>query len=108
MTSLLVLAALIVLTVAGSVLPRRAKEQSPGFPWFWVVFPITTFAVALTVYSFLPVAPLGIDSGPSPYVPLSELPEDPFESLWKGQILWAVTAVAGIGLSLWAWRRGRI
>lgn len=32
MTWLLVLAVLIVLTVAGAVLPRRAKQEEIGFP----------------------------------------------------------------------------
>ena len=107
MTWLLVLTALIVLGVAGAVLPRRSKQQSHGFPWFWVVFPITTFAVALTVYSYLPIAPLGMDYGWTMYAPLSDPPADYVDSLWSGEILWPVSAVAGIGLSLWAWRRGR-
>lgn len=108
MTWLLVLAILIVLTVAGAVLPRRAKQQHPGFPWFWVVFPITALAMALTVYSFLPVAPLGLEYGWTMYAPLSDLSDDYLDSLWPGQILWAVTAVAGMGLSVWTWRRGRV
>ena len=108
MTWLLVLATLIVLTVAGAVLPRRAKQQRYGFPWFWVVFPITALAMALTVYAFLPIAPLGLEYGWTMYAPLTDLSDDYFDSLFAGQLLWAVTAVVGLGLSIWSWRRGQV
>ena len=108
MTWFLVLAFLIVLAVAGAVLPLRTKQQGSGFPWFWVVFPITAAAVALTVYPFLPIAPLGLEYGWTMYAPLSDSSDDYFDSLRSRQILWAVTAVAGLGLSIWTWRRGRV
>lgn len=108
MTWLLVLAALIVLTVAGAVLPRRINREKRGFPWFWVVFPITAFAVTLTGYSFLPVAPLGFDYGWTMYAPLTDSPEGSMAPLWSGRIMWAITAVVGSGLSVWSWHRGRV
>ncbi|WP_293954774.1 hypothetical protein [uncultured Corynebacterium sp.] len=108
MTWLLVLAVLIVLIVAGAVLPRRVKQEQLGFPWFWVAFPITVLAVALTVYSFLPIAPLGLEYGWTMYAPLSDPSDDYTDPLWPGKILWVVTAVAGTGLSVWTWRRGRV
>lgn len=108
MTWLLALAFLIVLTVAGAVLPRRNKQDRLGFPWFWVVFPITAFAVALAIYSFLPIEPLGVNFGWTMYAPLSDLPEDSPSSFWPAGIWWVVTALAGIGLSVWTWRRGRV
>lgn len=108
MTWLLVLAVLIVLTVAGAVLPRRVSREQRGFPWFWVVFPITAFAVALAVYSFLPIAPLGVDFGWTMYSPLVDSSESSVDPFWSGKIMWVVTAVVGAGLSVWAWRRGRV
>lgn len=108
MTWLLALAALIVLTVAGAVLPRRANRERHGFPWFWVVFPITAFAVALAGYSFLPVAPLGFDFGWTMYSPLADSSGSSVDPFRSGKIMWVVTAVVGAGLSVWTWRRGRM
>lgn len=108
MTWLLVIAVLIVFTVAGAVLPRRAKQEELGFPWFWVAFPITALAAALTVYSFLPIAPLGMEYGWTMYTPLSDPADDDTDPFWSGKLLWAVTAVAGLALSVWTWRRGRV
>lgn len=108
MTWLLALAALIVLTVAGAVLPRRITGEPRGFPWFWVAFPVTAFAVALSVYSFLPVAPLGFDYGWTMYAPLTDSTAGSVAPLWPGKIMWVITAVVGAGLSVWSWRRGRV
>jgi hypothetical protein len=53
MTWLLIFAGLVVLLVGGAVLPRRAEYRggtdSPGFPWFWVTFPVAVLGLVSTL-----------------------------------------------------------
>lgn len=43
----------VVVLVAVTVLPRRGRlGRAPGFPWFWVVLPVTCIAVAATLGVF--------------------------------------------------------
>ncbi len=125
MTWLLIFAALVVLLVAGAVLPRRAEYRresgTRGFPWFWLVFPLTALAVALAFASWLPgVLSGGAYSGWTMYVPLADADEDPTSTLlsdtaalyllsgWWARVGYPVLAIVGIGLSTWAWRRNRV
>ncbi|MEY8567599.1 hypothetical protein AALF15_13680 [Corynebacteriaceae bacterium 7-707] len=61
MTWLLIFAGLVVLLVGGAVLPRRAEYRgdavTTGFPWFWLVFPLTALLVALAAAAWLPGSP---------------------------------------------------
>ncbi|WP_291477664.1 hypothetical protein [Corynebacterium sp.] len=125
MTWLLIFAGLVVLLVGGAVLPRRAEYRgdavTTGFPWFWLVFPLTAFLVALAAAAWLPGAGPGVANfGWTMYAPLADadetstttfLSDEPAWLLLSGQ--WARTgypllAVGGLVLSSWAWRRRRI
>ena len=123
MAWLVLVGVVIVLLVAGAVLPRRDRlGREPGFPWFWVVFPVTCFAVAVAVGVF--AWPEIVTHGgsvwwgsPSAGSPGSSAAEHQFLSSEQYQryatlrrmrrILPAVSIV-GIGLCVWAWRRRRI
>ncbi|WP_288832360.1 hypothetical protein [uncultured Corynebacterium sp.] len=110
MNSLLAFAALVVVLVAAAVLPRRAAEDPSRFPWFWVAFPLTALALALTAYLFLPAGPLNTEFGWTMYAPLADATEDSGDTAafnWQG-VFWAAASLAGAGLSAWAWRRGRV
>lgn len=125
MTWLLIFAGLVVLLVGGAVLPRRAEYRggtdAPGFPWFWLVFPLTALLVALAFAAWLPLAASGgVDFGWTMYMPLGDADEDsttPFLSdaaAWQllqgrwARIGYPLLAVLGLALSAWAWRRRRI
>ena len=53
MTWALLTAALLTALVGAVVLPRRAGQESIGFPWFWVALPVSVFAWVCTVGVFL-------------------------------------------------------
>lgn len=129
MTWLLIFAALVVLLVGGAVLPRRAayrglepeEQKRPGFPWFWLVFPLTVFAIALGIAAWLPwTAGTGADFGWTMYMPLADADEGYGSSLLSdaaaanllrmpwAPIAYPLIAVAGFALSVWAWRKQRI
>ena len=93
-TWLIVFAAVIVGLVAASVVPRR--HNRPGFPWFWVAFPVTVLATAAALAGYAPV-----EFHPTMYLPLSD--RDALDATW----LWGLLAVIGAAASTWAWRRGR-
>lgn len=129
MTWLLIFAALMVLLVGGAILPRRAayrgqepeEQKRPGFPWFWIPFPLTVFAIALGFAAWLPgTAATVADFGWTMYMPLADA-DDGFDSSllsdaaaanllrmpWA-RIAYPLIAVAGLALSVWAWRKRRI
>lgn len=125
MTWLLIFAALVVLLVSGAVIPRRAEYReeagTPGFPWFWIVFPLTALAVALAFASWLPGSASGVaDFGWTMYAPLADADENSTttflsdEAAWhllRGQwarIGYPLLVVLGLALSSWAWRRRKI
>lgn len=126
MTWLLIFAALVVLLVSGAVIPRRAEYRgeagTPGFPWFWIVFPLTALAVALAFASWLPGSPSdGFDFGwgmPARYVSVEGafdeggfLSDDAASHLimspWA-RVGYPLLAILGAALSVWGWRKRRI
>ena len=124
MTWLLIFAVLVVLLVGGAVLPRRAdyrgESGAMGFPWFWLVFPLTALVVALAFASWLPSSPASgfafgwgmhtriddADGGVGPF--LSD------ESAWHllggtwARLGYQLLGIVGVGLSTWTWKKGRI
>ncbi|RVW08882.1 amino acid permease [Prescottella agglutinans] len=108
----------VVVSAAGALLPRRARfERAPGFPWFWVVFPVTCMAIAAAVGVF--VCPQAVTGSGSFWwdAPRTSSPATQFLSGEQYQrfvllrrlrrVLPAVSAV-GIGMCVWAWRRRRL
>lgn len=93
-TWLIVFAAVIVGLVAASVVPRR--HNRPGFPWFWVTFPVTVLATAAALAGYAPV-----EFHPTMYLPLSD--GEAYDATWLTGLL----AVVGAAASTWAWRQGR-
>lgn len=127
MTWLLIIAVLVVVLVGAAVLPRRAsfrqqeRTWSAGFPWFWVVFPVTCLCVAGAVAVWLPGSPSGgADFGWTMYIPLTDATEHSGPQLLSDRAAWnllsgpfsrivfPVLALVGAGLSTWSWRRGRL
>ena len=109
MNSLLAFAALVVVLVAAAVLSRRTAQDPSPFPWFWVAFPLTALALALTAYFLLPAGPLNTEFGWTMYAPLADATDESGDSAainWQG-VFWAAASLAGTGLSTWAWKRGR-
>ena len=110
MTWLMLFALLIVVLVAGAVLPRHrttppALEGRRQFPWFWIAFPVTMLALGMAI-SLLLRLPGPITYGWTMYMPLSEDIHQPVLSV--SGLIWLVVAVVGAVLSVLAWRRGRI
>lgn len=112
MVWLMALALLTVLLVAAVTLPRQsAPDTELGFPWFWVVFPATCFAIAASVGLLGTALPQDFQStiyiaGYEP-APLA-LPNDRVDQiLLRRRALWSlpILSVVGIGLSIWTWRR---
>lgn len=108
MVWLMVLALVIVLLVAAAVLPRRGTgDASVRFPWFWIIFPATCFAIAATVGVF--AVPSGGGFGWSMYPPGRQfLTNEQFNQIiWRDRAIWVLPAasVVGVGLSVWSWRR---
>ena len=111
-----IFAALIVVLVAGAVLPRRTGLPGEGFPWFWVAFPIAVFLVAATVSIWLP--PIAEAGRWSMYMPLADRPGGMQylgnEQRWLlrayliGRWIVPIAALTAMGLSAWSWRRGRV
>ncbi|MGO1949535.1 MAG: amino acid permease [Mycobacteriaceae bacterium] len=137
MTWLLIFAVLVVALVAGAVLPRRARyldgqdrdgDRGAGFPWFWLVFPLTALLTALAVGAWLPGAGIsaGGDFGWTMYAPLGDaVHESEWDSVrndylsddqaWSllffgdvGRFVYPAVAALGIVLTALAWRRRRI
>ncbi|WP_312976565.1 hypothetical protein [Corynebacterium sp.] len=123
MTWLLIFAALVVLLVSGAVIPRRAEYRgeagAPGFPWFWIVFPLTALAVALAFAAWLPGSPANgfADFGwgtSAPYVAEGDsrgwslLSDEAAKHLMMGpwsRVVYPLLAVLGVLLSARAWKK---
>lgn len=113
-------AVLIVVLVGGAVLPRRARQPRGGFPWFWIAFPAAVLLVAGSISMWLPG--VGAVGGWTMYMPLADrsdeiqfLSNEQFNSVylrmrlyWAGVWVLPIAAVLAAGLSIWAWRRGRM
>lgn len=107
---LMILALVVVLLVAAAVLPRH-RRADPGFPvrfpWFWVVFPATCFAIAGTIGVL--TVPSGGEYGWTMYPPSVQfLSNEQFNRImWRSRALWVLPVVSmiGVGLSIWSWRR---
>lgn len=113
-------AVLIVVLVGAAVLPRRAGQPRGGFPWFWIVFPAAVLLVAGSISMWLPG--VGAVGGWTMYMPLADrsdgmqfLTNEQFNSAYLrmrlySAALWVlhIAAVFTTGLSVWAWRRGRV
>ncbi|BAH51855.1 hypothetical membrane protein [Rhodococcus opacus B4] len=120
MAWLLFLALGVVALVARVVLPRRARlERAPGFPWFWVAFPVTCLAVAAAVGAFTawPHAVSGMRSfwwdltTPDNAHGMQFLSSEQyhrFVTMGRARQVLPVVAVAGIVWCVWTWRRGRV
>lgn len=109
-------AVLIVVLVGAAVLPRRARQPRAGFPWFWLLFPAAAFLVAGSLHMWLPA--FGEPGGWMRYLPMRNRPAVlrimSNEQYWQiqaflvGTWLLPILALAAVGLSGWAWRRGRV
>jgi heme/copper-type cytochrome/quinol oxidase subunit 1 len=131
MTWLLIFAVLVIALVTGAVLPSRTGfgASSAGFPWFWIVFPVTVLLVALGLGAWLPGAGVtagGGNFGWTMYMPLSDADEPSAwddvradylsdDQAWRlllfgawGRVIYPLAALAGLALTVWAWRRRRI
>lgn len=102
--------------VAVAVLPGRRRTERRGFPWFWIVFPLTCLAVAATVAVWWPDFPTVYGAGRS-YMPLGggEYAVPGMGYLSSGQrfkidavmIGTPIVAASGVVASVWAWRNDR-
>lgn len=101
-------ALVVVLCVAAAVLPRRSDEEREGFPWFWVVFPLTCLAAGLTISGFLPGSMPSPGGGPARYLRGHEATVDYFTVLNWLTALSTASVVVGAILSFWAWRTRRV
>nr|AIU93509.1 hypothetical protein LRS1606.75 [Rhodococcus sp. NS1] len=109
----------VVALVACVVLPKGSRhERTPESPWFWMVFPVTCLMIAASVGVFM-AWPQAMSSSGSLWWDLSgpRTPTGQFLSseqyheitVWnRMRWLLPVASVVGIGLSVWAWRRGRV
>lgn len=109
-------AVVMVVLVGAAVLPRRAEQPRQGFPWFWLSFPTAVLLVAASLHMWLPT--ITWTGGLLTYMPLTN--KSAFmgiagpEFYWRTQMVhvgaWAlpVLALTAVGLSVWAWRRGRV
>ncbi|WP_420098472.1 hypothetical protein [Corynebacterium sp.] len=126
MTWLLIFAALVVLLVSGAVIPRRAEYRgeagTPGFPWFWIVFPLTVLVVALAFAAWLPGSPANGWAGFGWGMPARYAAEDDagnwtffsdeaanhlLMSPWS-RVVYPLLAIVGAVFSARAWKKGRI
>lgn len=109
MTWLMLFALLIVILVAGAVLPRRRTADAPvgrrQFPWFWITFPVAMFCLAMGTGTLLRL-PGPMTYGWTMYAPLSNAIHQP--ALPVSGLVWLVAAIVGALLSLLAWRRDRV
>lgn len=104
----MIFALAVVLCVAFAVLPRCLNEEREGFPWFWLVFPLTCLAAGITISGFLPGSTPLPESGPVRYLQGNEPTVDYFTVLnWLNAIS-AASVVVGVVLSFWAWRRRHV
>lgn len=111
-----IFAVLIVVLVGAAVLPLRARQPREGFPWFWLSFPAAVFLVAGSLRVWLPA--FGMPSGWMMYLPLANrhavIGVVGNEHYWMmqarsvGAWILPILALAVVGLSVWAWRRGRV
>ncbi|MGV0868590.1 hypothetical protein [Corynebacterium kalidii] len=126
MTWLLIFAGLVVLLVGGAVLPRRAEYRggtdAPGFPWFWLVFPLTALLVALAFAAWLPGSPasgwtdfgwgmsaryVAVDDADTWTFLSDEAASHLLMSPWT-RIVYPLLAILGAVLTTRAWKEGRI
>lgn len=91
-----------------------------GFPWFWIAFPVAALMVAASIAVWLPET--GGFGGWTMYMPLTDrsegmqfLSNEQFNAMYLrarvyAAAAWAlpVAAVVAAGLSVSAWRRGRV
>ncbi|MEY8567598.1 hypothetical protein AALF15_13675 [Corynebacteriaceae bacterium 7-707] len=124
MSWVLVAAVLLVVLVGVVVLRRRRPQESSGFPWFWVTFPVAVLSLVSALGSFLSRY-AGVDIPEDDIVGLSQpypdfdkgvqflsneqframvAPVDGAVYLWFFPVLGVFCAVA----SVIAWRRGRV
>ena len=111
-----IVAVLIVVLVAAAVLPRRALQPREGFPWFWLSFPTAMFLVAGSLHMWLPA--FGEPGGWWRYMPLTN--KQAVIGIAGPEFYWLMQArsagawilptlsLAAAGLSVWAWKRGRV
>lgn len=92
-----------VLVVAVFAVAPRWSGGGRGFPWFWVLFPLTVLAVTSTVAFLVLEAP---GSGPVEYSTV-DVGYDPFFRYNLAAMLWPLIAVIGAVGSVIAWRKGR-
>ena len=99
-------------------MPRRAEQPREGFPWFWVALPAAALLVAASIAMGLAWA--GVSGAgtmvvhQASYEPgVQFLSNEQFDQMYlRWQVLSAarwvlpIVAVATVGLSVWAWRRG--
>lgn len=110
MTWLMLFALLIVILVAVAVLPRHRTAQADPegrrqFPWFWVTFPLTMFALVMSAAILLRISD-PVAYGWTMYAPLSDESHQP--ALPYSGLAWLVAGVVGAVVSVFAWRRGRV
>ncbi|GAB3691953.1 hypothetical protein [Corynebacterium nasicanis] len=82
--------AFVVVVAVFAVAPRFAGGGR-GFPWFWVVFPVTALAVGSTLMFWADFGPQVMDF-----------------FVWNlTTTAWPIVALLGAALSVWTWRTGR-
>ena len=113
-------AVLVVVLVGAAVLPRRAGQPREGFPWFWVAFPAAALLVAASIAMGLAWAGVSkwgtVVVHQASYEPSVQfLSNEQFNQMyvrWQvlavARLVLPIVAVATVGLSVWAWRRGRV
>ncbi|MFI8592752.1 hypothetical protein [Dietzia maris] len=109
-------AVMMVVLVGAAVLPRRVQQPREGFPWFWLSFPAAVLLVAGSLHMWLPH--IGTHGGWLRYLPMTNRPAVlriiSNEQYWLiqaflvGAWILPVLALVAVGLSVWAWRRGRV
>lgn len=90
---------------AAAALAPRSKKERKGFPWFWLVFPVTCLATGVSISGLLPgLTPLP-GTGSVRYEQGRGASFDLFTVLNWLYAISAMTVVVGGILSAWAWRR---
>ncbi|MDO5669041.1 MAG: hypothetical protein Q4G50_03460 [Corynebacterium sp.] len=90
-------AAFAVVVAVFALAPRTGGGR--GFPWFWVVFPLSMLAIGASIMFWA-------DFGPQTFDVFGGPGYDYFFFWNLAATAWPILALLGAGLSFWAWRKG--